>query len=358
LIPVTRRTRLPHDVFVLLTHAGEEELLLVGKVTFTFDATGALELSDEQDPVTPADRHWGEAGASSVRYEGDLARRKAVVDLIVNASAHAPKSRATTQVVAELHTRHFTKRVLVSGDRAWRSGLAGGGHSQPSPFLAMPIVYEKAFGGTDLRGDNPRRHGCEPRNPVGVGFHSAGSPDEGTPLPNLEDPQKPLRHWTDRPPPVGFGAIYRAWRPRSDFVGTYDSQWLENTFPLPPADFDERYYQCAPQDQRMPGLEDGEAILLTHLAPEADLRIELPALAVPVYLRREASSERQVLRCDTVLVDTDERKLIMTGRICAPLGAGRQKIREAIVGALTPAEERAVLGRKRYVRLMSLPPSA
>src|SRR5829696_8939137 len=188
-------------------------MLVVGKVSYVFHPNGSLELAEEQDPVTPVDRHWGDPARSSVRREGDLARRKSVVDLVVNATAYAPGGRTAMQVTAELHTRHFTKRLLVTGDRTWRAGLTGVEASAPKPFASMPVVYERAFGGTDVRGDNPRHHGAEPRNPVGVGFHSAGRPEEGTLLPNVENPRQLQRAWGDRVTPAGFGAINRAWQP-------------------------------------------------------------------------------------------------------------------------------------------------
>ena len=51
--------------------------------------------------------------------------------------------------------------------------------------------------------------------------------------------------------PMGFGP----GRPRLDaplsYAGTYDQNWLDNVFPFLPADFDERYYQAAPEDQQI-----------------------------------------------------------------------------------------------------------
>jgi len=58
------------------------------------------------------------------------------------------------------------------------------------------------------------------------------------------------------------GAIWlgrRNWEPRYKLAGTYDQKWLDDVFPFLPADFDERYYQAAPEDQQVPWLKGGDS---------------------------------------------------------------------------------------------------
>jgi hypothetical protein len=53
---------------------------------------------------------------------------------------------------------------------------------------------------------------------------------------------------------------------------------------LPPSDFDDRFFQYAPDDQQAPAfLRGGEAVLLRGLAPQHELRTVLPRL----FLRLE-----------------------------------------------------------------------
>ena len=87
-------------------------------------------------------------------------------------------------------------------------------------------------------------------------------------------PRQPQENWGDRCSPVGFGALSRSWQPRAGYAGTYDAMWQAEQFPLLPHDFDDRYYQCAPQDQWLPRLEAGEPVLLRNLSPEGELRLE------------------------------------------------------------------------------------
>jgi Uncharacterized protein conserved in bacteria (DUF2169) len=66
-------------------------------------------------------------------------------------------------------------------------------------------------------------------------------------------------------PPVCFSAVGRAWLPRRQLAGTYDDAWLKTQWPLPPLDFDDGYWNCAPQDQQVPHLPVGVQILLADL---------------------------------------------------------------------------------------------
>ena len=92
-------------------------------------------------------------------------------------------------------------------------------------FEKIPLVYERAFGGWDRDHPDPRKHSCEPRNPVGTGYRGAGGFVEGLRLPNLEDPRARIKSLGDRPPPAGFGFISPHWQPRAAFAGTYDEAW-------------------------------------------------------------------------------------------------------------------------------------
>ena len=49
--------------------------------------------------------------------------------------------------------------------------------------------------------------------------------------------------------PMALGPVGRGWRPRLSYAGTYDQHWIDEVFPFLPADFDDRYYQAAPEDQ-------------------------------------------------------------------------------------------------------------
>lgn len=67
------------------------------------------------------------------------------------------------------------------------------------------------------------------------------------------------------------------WQPRVQFAGTYDEKWMQERQPLLPEDFDDRFFQAAPEDQQAPAfLRGGESVVLFQMTPHGDLRFQLP----------------------------------------------------------------------------------
>jgi hypothetical protein len=343
-IYVHGRTPFAHEGIPIFDPQGSELFVIVVKATYRLGADGSLDPDTEQVPIFHADQFWGEPGLSSIRHEADIAWRKPGVDLIVNGCAYSRSG--SRQVVVEVATRHFRKQLLVTGDRHWENGPFGIHATAPEPFDAMPIIYERAFGGVDER-ETPS---AEASNPIGTGFCSAGSPESGTYLPNIEDPARPIKQWQDRPRPVGFGIVGRAWRPRAQYAGTYDEAWQNERFPLLPADFDERHFLASPDDQVLPPITTPEPLLLRSLSATDDvLRLEVPPLRVPVYARRERDVASLIAELDTVVVEPDQARMILVCRVAVEIGSKISRLREVLVGHVSPGEQRAFLARKRYI---------
>ena len=202
----------------------------------------------------------------------------------------------------------------------------------------MPIIYERAFGGTPTGS-----YRMDPRNPVGVHHRRARSadPDVNTGLPNVEYPDR-------RPAPAGFGVIARQWQPRLALAGTYDDHWLNDRFPLLPADFDVGHYQAAPLDQQSDSICGGEDVELTHMTPGGVWRFRLPTLRVPVRLLYSGQGDELALRLDTIIVEPEEYRITMKARAKIPIARNQSPLSQVIVGHVTPGWWRSRLTRKRY----------
>src|SRR5262245_24217168 len=124
---------------------GAEIWLVALKCTFDIRPDGSLVVSEEQPPVLRVPEHHGEPGKSSIRYEADLILTKKTTDIIVVGHAHAPGGRPITEMEVGFRLGPVQKMLQVTGDRAW--GVTG--RSSPEPFVKMPLVYERAFGGVD-----------------------------------------------------------------------------------------------------------------------------------------------------------------------------------------------------------------
>src|SRR3954466_2803090 len=231
--------------------SGRELLVVVVKGTFQIPENGQpVRLADEQRPLVTADTFTGEPGLSAPIYEADFSPRKQRCDVLLNGSAYSRRSRPTTRVEVGLRVNGIAKTFSVVGNRHWRSGHLGITASPPEPFTVMPISYDRAFGGLDNRHVDPAKHGAFMRNPVGVGFHKDLRPEvvEGAPMPNTEETGRPITSPdSEAPITMSLGAVGRGWEPRFKYAGTYDTAWVDHHFPFLPPDFDEQYYQAAPE---------------------------------------------------------------------------------------------------------------
>lgn len=251
---------------------GTEIWLVAVKATFDILVDGSARVSVEQPPVLRAPEYHGEPAKSSIKYDADLVRTKKTTDVTVVGHAHAPKGQPVERLDAGFRIGNFQKVVKVIGDRRW--GALG--PTAPEPFVQMPLVYERAYGGTDPKSPQPEKD-WDARNPVGRGYAARSSHLDGTLLPNIEHPRQLISGQGDRPVPAGLGPIDCHWQPRASFAGTYDDAWMASRQPLLPEDFDDRYHQSAPEDQQAPQfLRGGEPVTLLNLSPLGNLRFPLP----------------------------------------------------------------------------------
>lgn len=317
--------------------SGRDSLLVLVKGTFRIPTQSgdAVRLDDEQVPFVTSDVFYGEPGLSSPKYEVDFALRKSRCDLLLNASAHAPGGREVRRVEAAVRVGSWSKSLAVVGDRVWEASGPGIGSSSPIPFSVMPITYDRAFGGTDCAHRDASKHSAYLVNPVGRGFHSQNVKEwiDGTPLPNTEEIDQPVS-WIDGAyKPMAFGPIGRQWQPRVGYAGTYDQHWIDNVFPFLPADFDERYYQSAPEDQQLQIPLGEQEVSLLNLTPDGARTFTLPHFVAPVHVFPKRGEQEDLFAvADTIILEPDLNRLTMTWRVARPLRRDLFEIDQVLVG--------------------------
>jgi hypothetical protein len=285
--------------------AGVDTIYLV--TTATFQMSPHLELAEEQLPPVLSDEYHGEPGASSLRYAGELHPGKPTTDVILLGHARAPGGKQVTELKVGLRVGPREKVLQVIGDRHWL-GLEP---SKPAPFVVMPLVYERAFGGNLRMRDAVIQ--TEERNPVGVGFAlGIGRAANRDPLPNIEDPRQLLTEGT-RPSPAGFGCVAPSWLPRRSFAGTYDERWQQTRAPYLPEDFQAQYLNCASEgltfDRHLMG---GEPVLLVGMSERGPLRSAIPACALETRFSLRGQQHVAPNHLQTVLIEPDENRLRLT----------------------------------------------
>jgi hypothetical protein len=300
----------------------------------TYDIAGdALRIAPEQQPVLFAGVFHGEPDVSSHRFEPEFAFVKPGVDVVLVGHAHA-RTRDQAETLVRLRLGALAKEVLVSGDRTWQSRFFGARASEPAPFEKVPLTWERAFGGWDRSHADPAKHACDPRNSVGVGFRVRGAPfAEGAPLPNLEDPDDRLTSFTGRCAPAGFGFTLPHWQPRAKLAGTYDAAWDATRKPLLPRDFDRRFFNAgAPGLVSERRLRGDEPVAVDNASPRP-LRLSLPGEPPPrcrLTFRHEPD-ETLVPELDTVVIDADLSRVILTWRAHTTLRDGPLDVRSIVV---------------------------
>lgn len=335
MLQLANHSGLAATIFAAPDPDGIESLFTVVKGTFALDrldAGGVPARADEQVPPTLADEHHGRPGESSIRAPSDVALVKPATDVLLTGSAYAPGGRPVTWMDVTLSAGPLAKTVRVFGDRVWRDGATVTA-TAPAPFERMPLVWERAYGGTDQAAGHPRG---EPRNPVGAGFRAPDGEKrlDGLPLPNLEDPGEPVLDWKDAPPPAAFAPVAPHWLPRRAFAGTYDEAWQSGRAPYLPRDFDPRFFQLAPPGLVAPGyFQGGETVDVTGATPAGRLTFRLPRIPVEVEYALDNRKETPPVHLDTVLIEPDAARVVLVWRTVLQCDKKLLKVREIAVRA-------------------------
>jgi hypothetical protein len=324
-----------------LDKAGAEHVVVAVKGTFTLPPPGeAPKLAVEQVPLVDADLFTGDPGRSATVAECDYPLEKPFCDVLLNGSAHAPDGRMMERIAVGLQVGGWRKSFSVWGNRVWHRTPVGYAPSDPVPFARLPISYDNAFGGTDERMRDPAKTRSYLPNPVGRGWHYHIYPElvAGALLSNTEEINQPVRDPGGKYRPMAFGPIGRGWPSRIRHAGTYDQEWKDNVFPFLPADFDSRYFQCAPEDQQIAHPRGGERVLLVNLTPDGRRDFALPSVEMPiVFFRRRADRVEMQATPDTLLFEPDAGRFSLVWRASLKLRRDIFELSAVVVGRMSRA---------------------
>lgn len=302
---------------------GSEVLIVVLKGTFDWEG----QLCAEQVPIQRVPIHRGDPASSSLLYESDHTLGKPATDVLVHGTARAARAEPTLAMEVGLQLGPIAKRLAVVGDRRWSRGQ-GDDPSQPvqlsdaTPFVSMPLVWERAYGGQDGSAG-------EPRNPCGVGY---GTSLGGKMAPNILPLGSLIYSPSDPPAPVGFGPVARHWQPRLALGGTHDERWRRERMPLVPIDYDPRFEQCAPADQQVSGyLRGGEPFELTGMSESGSLRGKLPVRGLTIKAKLGGAWVHSEPAIHTVVLEPDLRRAIVTWHAAIPCHRTLYSLRRVVV---------------------------
>lgn len=279
---------------------GQLRLTVLTKAAFDFEPNGSMKLSASPvDEIAEGDVPAGEDPSGSVRNASDLVPFKPRVDATCWGYAHAPGGIPIPRLQARIAIANqtgitFDKVIDVIGDRT----LA---NPNPIPFLKMPLIFERAYGGPEFAA-----------NPVGVGFGARANI-----LPNLLYPQG----WNRDTEPAVFAPIPASWSRRSRLLGNQALNFSGESVVTIPEQLDVAYFQSAPEDQRLASLEGNEWLLFENLHPKHPrLTTRLPDIAGMVMAFGFQGADKQIpLRLDSLVIDAEREKCIVTCRGSIPI---------------------------------------
>lgn len=318
MLQLDNRTPYEAERAVLLDIDGSEIWVVAVKATFEIKK-GQPVLAEKQEPVCLVDEYYGEPGNSSLKYESELVFKKPGTDVVINGHAYAPKGKPVSNLDVNIKVAGKQKTIRVYGDRFWNDRIVALSMSAPKPFVKMPLIYERAFGGTDTSNDDPKKQGAEFRNPIGIGFALSESALKNKLLPNIEDPADEIKNWKSRPKPVGVGFICKHWEPRRQYAGTCDQAYIENRLPLYPLDFDFRFFLGANPDLVFsPHLRGGEAIELRYLTPDSYLAFPLPRIVLGFRTLLAGQRVDHVCKLGSVIIEPDIPRVMLSWQTHLP----------------------------------------
>ncbi|MCO8121108.1 DUF2169 domain-containing protein [Stieleria sp. TO1_6] len=299
---------------------GVESAYGVTKAVFDIRA-GRLLPAAEAAPIQPVDQFSGDPTKSSLASTGEITLSKPYTDIVLCGSAYAPQGAAKEMLVS-LRVGEFEKSIRVFGDRVWKEGVFGCKPSDPETFETLPLVFERAFGGTDTQPRDPDQIDFVARNPIGAGLVPKNSRTRPTEirLPNLESDQQLIRSTSDRPEPACFAPIAPHWDPRKTFAGTYDETWQTSRAPYLPIDFDSRFFNCtSPQLSGQQILSGGQTIDAIGVTREGSLTIELPEIEVIHAYDFNGQVHSYPAAMDTIVIRPDQKQVTILWRSCQPV---------------------------------------
>lgn len=331
MLQVRNETPFVPGIFLFPDAQGVDTLYVVVKATFKLGREG-LQVAEKQQKLVLADEYWGEPAKSSLKYASEAHLLKPGTDVVLVGEAYAPKGQPVPSSLVSVKVGSLRKVVQVFGDRHWRGGLISPSPSHPEPFLRMPLVYERAYGGVHVVDSERGEVLAEGRNPVGRGFRGKRSASEmaGQLLPNLEDPLRLIQTLSESPAPAGLGFVAPSWQPRQSFAGTYDEAWQERRAPYLPLDFRAEFFLAAPPELcARQFLKGGEPVEIIGASPEGVQRFRLPACELAVAVKVAGQQVTPPLQMETVLLEPGEGRLSLLWRGAVPCDKKALKVEQA-----------------------------
>ena len=283
---------------MLLTGStGEREILGIAacKVTYRLEQERLVPVTgDDAWPVFDKPFEF-----EKVSLAPDVEFRKKGIDILVFGKAMAPQDKPVPSMRVAIECGRICHEVVVFGDRVWRKAMLRFVPSEPEPFTEMPLTNDRAFGGKANMYGAGVAHLI---NPDGRGLLFMKEEVEGTPLPNIEDPDDLMNSWQDKPRPACL------FKP----LGILEKENLPEEppekapFRVMPTLFNQAVPELVAQPEEL-----GESLRLVGFSPDGDVVFPTPSLNGPtIHVQVGDLRSRFPARLSTLVVLAPEKVLV------------------------------------------------
>lgn len=301
------------ELVVFPDHNGRDTAIAVVKATFSIEKD-CITVSEIQAPIIMTDEYWGDPRNTSLKYASEVSLPKPHTDIVMIGHAY---SNGRTKSHVRLRVGDYEKTVTVYGDRTWKGLISVSDKSDANPFYKIPLLYERAFGGSDEHKSDPNRRETCAENPVGTGFTMSSGKNrlKGMRAPNIEPVNKGISTLWSADRPDGFGYIAPHWKPRADLCGTFDDAWKQERMPYMPADFNPRFYNAAHPDLITGNyLKGNESVLMENACPEKIVNFRLPGLSMSITFNIGGHKTIVLPSLDTLILEPDQQRFMLIYR--------------------------------------------
>jgi hypothetical protein len=261
------------------------------RVTYDIE-NGKLKVSTEQSWPISASPIKSDYGTLA----GDFVFNRGGVDVFIFGKAIAPGNVPTQKMLVSVFIKgKINHSVIVYGNRFWESGILGLSISTPEPFMEMPLTLENAFGGYDEW--DGLQIPC-PSNPFGKGFIWKKETAKGKALPNIENPNKLISSWKDKPSPTGFVP-----------TSFCEDRIMKSTNP---AEKIEKFFNTAFYPMIASELKTGEIIKITGVTSQGEFVIEIPPMAAELTLQFGDKHFTRQFYIDQIGIEPQKNKAFIT----------------------------------------------
>ncbi|MBN1961012.1 MAG: DUF2169 domain-containing protein [Deltaproteobacteria bacterium] len=312
MLQMTNETPFEASFFLFPDQHGIDTVYTVIKATF--ELYPKVRIAEEQTPVKLEDEFWCKPGESSLKYASEICLGKIGTDVVVGGDACALNENEVSELDVSISVASRRQMARVIGDRQWIKTFDQWRISPAKPFIRMPLIYERAYGGYHKQNTEDDKYLAEMRNPVGKGFLGKRKKDEiaDAGVPNIVHPKNAQE-------PVGFSFIAPTWQPRIGFAGTYDEQWQKKRAPFLPKDFNLRYFNvAAPELIIEQGLKGGEKVNITGMSPRGKQSFLIPVCEFEVSFLVAGNTITPEVKLITVFIEASSDRISLSYMASVP----------------------------------------